>query len=171
MKQKVLVCAGSSAFEFEGEILELEPDYLVLRANHGDIYIERKYLVFIQFLNEEKEPDPAPVPVRQPKPPQVDAAARFVNKRLKHDPVDETFEELIMPPSQLRDDDDGETVRQIERLYGKPHPVTQPENLADAVRSAMSGGDEDFSMGTGGSQYNNPAQTILGRKNANNKKS
>ncbi len=92
MKQKIMICAGQQCFEFDGEITEIEEDYLILKANHGDIYVERKYLVFIQYLNEEEE-KPAEKPVKSP---EVDAAAKFITKRLKHDPLSEKLEQVFI---------------------------------------------------------------------------
>jgi len=169
MKQKVMISAGSQAFEFEGEIMELTPEYIVLKAKHGDIFIERKYLVFIQFLEEEVEAPPPPVTIRKP---EVDAAARFVNKRLKHDPLDEM---LFVPPSQLPDEMSDEDLEIVKNTYGAVHgldnPVTKAANLRQAVKTAMQNENVDFSMGMSGGKYQNPAQTILGMKNAGNKKS
>lgn len=169
VKQKIMIAAGAQCFEFEGEIIELEDDYIVLRAKHGDIYIERKYLVFIQYLNEEKETVQQEVAT-----PKSDAAAKFISERLNHlryDPVKERLEEKFFPPSQLPDDDDEEVTRNI---YGAAHletPITRSSNLKDAVKTAMQNVDTDFSMGASGGKYQNPAQTILGIKNASHKKS
>ncbi len=162
-----MISAGAQCFEFEGEIVELEDDYIILKAKHGDIYIERKYLVFIQFLEETKEEL-----VQSEKMPKPDAAAKFVNTRLKHDPVSEMLEEKFIPPSQLPDDafDDDEVTRNV---YGAVHtetPVTKANNLRDAVKTAMNS-DTDFSMGGSGGKYQDPVQTILRMKHANNKKS
>lgn len=174
MKQKIMISAGTQCFEFDGEITEIENDYIVLKAKHGDIYIERKYLVFIQYLNDKDDEEELISP-EMPKAPKVDAAAKFINKRLRHDPVDKILEEKFVPPSQLPDDnydEDYEATVQAERLYGKPHPITQPENLADAIKVTMRGGSEDLSMSFGGAgKHHNPLQTILGMKNASNKKS
>ena len=179
MKQKVMISVGSTAVEFEGEILEFEPDYLVLRAKHGDIYIERKYLVFIQFLNEEPAPQQHP---EKPVEPRTDAAAKFVSKRLKHDPLDEQFERIV-PPSQFPDDDilsdpdteideDMEAIKNIHgAFYGQDNPITKAANLRQAVKTAMNNDDENFSMGMGNVEYKSPAQIILGKKNESNKKS
>jgi len=168
MKQKVLIAAGQSVFEFEGEITEFNDSYLVLKAKHGDVYIERKFLVFIQFLDEEPE-----VKAERVKSPEVDMAAKFINKRLRHDPVDEILEEKFVPPSQLTDDDDAEVMRNI--VSGKhmwnDTAITNATDLQQAVKTAMENEDHDFSMGMGSSKYKDPAQIVLGMKNANNKKS
>lgn len=171
MKQKVMIAAGSQCFEFEGEIVEIENDYLILKAKHGDIYIERKFLVFIQYLHDEE-----PMPVVEKVKPQVDAAAKFINTRLRHDPVDEMLQSKFVPPSQLPDeqpwcdyDEDEEAARNV---YGAIHgetPVTKTNNLKDAVKAAM-GTDTDFAMGMSGGKYKDPAQTILGMKNGSSKK-
>lgn len=171
MKQKVMISAGQHAFEFEGEILELEDSYLVLRAKHGDIYIERKYVVFIQFLNEEeKVVESKPQNVKNAK---ADHAARFVKSRLRQDPLEEKLEEKLVPPSQfpddewdpayvLHDDEDAEVAKNVLGAI-QQHPITKATNLRQAVKNAMST-DEDFSMGMGNVEYKTPLQTVLGMK-------
>lgn len=169
-----MIAAGSQCFEFEGEIIEIENDYLILKAKHGDIYIERKFLVFIQYLYDE---EPVPAVVEKVKPPQVDAAARFINARLKHDPVDEMLQTKFVPPSQLPDESEYEYFESDEdeitkNIYGAVHgetPVTKTNNLKDAVKAAMNT-DTDFAMGMSGGKYKSPAQTILGMKNGSPKK-
>lgn len=177
MKQKVMISAGSQAFEFEGEIMEFGQDYIILKAKHGDIFIERKYLVFIQFLDDEEIVPSRPAPVETPKAPKVDAAAKFISKRLKHDPVGEKLEERfeLVPLSQLPDELTDEELEVAKNVYGAVHgldnPVTKASSLKQALKTAMQNEDVDFSMGMSGGKYQNPAQTILGMKNANNKKS
>lgn len=252
MTQKVMLAAASQCFEFDGEITEIEQDYIVLKGKHGDILIERKYLVFIQYLEDEK-----PVNTELPKPahiccpwcstrhvdigewetrphhkhlcltckkifrvegengeyfygvssdyeaksPNFDAAAKFISKRLKHDPVNEELEQKFIPPSQLPDGESPEDFRQrfnakqeIEPDYETASPflddddeeimknvasgkhmwndtaITNAPDLRQAIKTAMKNEDQDFSMGMGGSKYKNPAQTILGMKNAGTKK-
>ena len=178
-----MVSAGSQCFEFDGEITEIGPEYIILNAKHGEIYIERKYLVFIQYLKEEKE-EPEEELVSPNTKPKPDAAARFVQARriqqeLKRDPLDDVLEEKFVPPSQLPDnafEDDDEVMKNVMSAVQGPdrpplrHPkLVAKDNLQQAVKAAMQ--NEDFSMGAGGVQYKSPAQTILGMKNANNKKS
>lgn len=190
MKHKVVVNAGSNSFEFEGQILEIEEDYLILKAKHGDVYIERKFLVFIQFLDEEVEvkeaPEkqtPKPVAVRSPK---VDHAARFLKQKLQEDPLEQRLAQKLIPPSQFPDDEeyiqpttyqfqdevdeDLEAVKNVlGAVRGVDNPITKAANLKQAIKAAMD--NDDFSMGGVGSiEYKDPLQTIMGMKNANRKK-
>lgn len=163
-----MISAGAQCFEFEGEIIEMEDDYIILKAKHGDIYIERRYLVFIQYLNDVEEEFIQQEVIKTPK---IDAAAKFISKRLRHDPMDKILEEKFVPLSQLPDDCDDEVLRNV---YGAVHgktPITKANNLKDAIQTAMKNPDSDFSMGMSGGKYHNPAQTVLGIKNASNKKS
>lgn len=172
MKHKVMIAAGSQCFEFDGRIVEMDEESIILEAKHGDIYIERKYLVFIQYLNEEEDLPPKELP----KPARVDAAAKFINKQLKYDPVDEHVTKVVeysaVPPSQLPDEDDMEVMRNVasDKHMWRDTPITNAEDLQHAVKAAMENEEHDFSMGMGGGKYKNPAQTILGMKNANSKK-
>jgi len=221
-----MVSAGSQCFEFDGEITEVDQGHIILKAKHGDIYIERKYVVFIQYLNQEPNSSP-PVPAHiycpwcnaqhidvgqwetrphhkhlclacdklfrvegengeyfygipsqetqelPPKTSQTDAAARFINKRLKHDPINDMLEEKLIPPSQFPDNDDDAEV--IKNLTSGQHmwndtAITRAPDLQQAIKTAMENEEHDFSMGFGSSRYKDPAQTILGMKNGNPKK-
>lgn len=183
MKHHVVIAAGGQAFEFEGEITELEEDYIILQAKRGEIYIERKHLVFIQTLNEEVEikdeiiPEvPLPIVARSSK---VDQAARFVNKRLKQDPLEQKLVGKMIPPSQFPDDgndpiievdEDEEAMSNVMAAYhGPDNPLTRATNLRQAAQIAMKT-EDDFSMGMGGIEYKSPLQMVLGLKNAGNKK-
>lgn len=176
MTQKVMIAAGSQCFEFDGEITEIEQDYLILKGKHGDIYIERKYLVFIQYMNEPETEEEVIQPQPQQKPPKVDAAAKFINKQLKYDPLDEHLTKVVeynaVPPSQLPDDDDFEVMQNVSsgKHMWNDTPITNAPDLKQAVKAAMENEEYDFSMGMGGAKYKSPAQTILGMKNANSKK-
>lgn len=175
-----MISAGQHVFEFEGEILELEADYLILRAKHGDIYIERKYLVFIQYLNEEQEEREPPPPPVAAKSPRVDNAAKFIKSRLRQDPLEERLVEKLIPPSQYADDEwdeayvlsdseDTEVAKNIlSAIHGQQSPA-KATNLRQAIKEAMST-EEDFSMGGGNVEYKSPLQTILGMANAGTKK-
>lgn len=175
MKHKVMIAAGAQCFEFDGTILEMDEESIILEAKHGDIYIERKYLVFIQYLNE-KEEEVVPQEYQSTKPVKVDAAAKFINKQLKYDPVEERVTKAVeysaVPPSQLPDEDDLEVMRNVasDKHMWRDTPITNAEDLQHAVKAAMENEEHDFSMGMGGGKYKNPAQTILGMKNANSKK-
>lgn len=170
--QKVMISAGSSTFEFTGEILELEQEYLILKAAHGDIYIERKYLVFIQFLNqpdEQKKIEQKVIPASFT-PQKIDAAAKLLNKQLKYDPFDIKIENDLIPPSQLPDSNEEEFVSGNEQYTHSKNTINRPTDLTQAIRDAMLkvNEDEEFSMGP--VNYKTPLQTILGNKNADPKK-
>jgi hypothetical protein len=187
MKHNIVIAAGQQVFEFEGEILEFEDEHILLRAKRGDIYIERKYLVFLQALNEEvsedtmddtpdvieEQAEPLPIVVR---PPKVDQAARFIQQRLRKDPLNEKLEAKLVPPSQFPDDnndyvnEDEEAAKNILGQLHPNHPAVKATNLRQAAKSIMANEREDFSMGMGNIEYKNPLQTILGMKNASNKK-
>ncbi len=188
MKQKVVIIAGDNVFEFIGEILELEDTHILLKAKHGDIYIERKYLVFIQMLNDDEavevtkpevimeQSEPLPVVIRSPK---VDQAARFINQRLKKDPLSDKVDIKLVPPSQFPDayeeevameEEDVEAMRNASAAFHGPnHPITKENNLKQAIKAAMET-DKDLSMGMGNVKYHNPLQTIMGMSNAIGKK-
>lgn len=193
MKHNIVIAAGSQVFEFEGEIVELEDEHILLRAKRGDIYIERKYLVFIQMLNEEVVEEPAPAPeiiVEQPEPlpvvvrsPKVDQAARFIKQRLRKDPLEDKLIEKLVPPSQFPDDADDDYVMEetdeedleamknvVAAFHGPNHPIAKATNLQQAVKAAMQNTDKDLSMNMGNVEYKNPLQTILGMSNAGTKK-
>lgn len=225
MTQKVMIAAGAQCFEFDGEITEVEQDHMILKGKHGDIYIERKHVVFIQYLNDEGDKTPQPaaiccpwcftrhidvgewetrphhkhlcltckklfrvegengeyfygIPDEQHEPqktPQVDAAAKFISKRLRHDPMEAMLEEKLVPPSQFPDDDYDDSAEIMRNVSTGQHmwnntAITRAPDLQQAVKVAMKNEDHDFSMGAGGSTYKDPAQTILGMKNANSKK-
>lgn len=192
MIQKIMICVGNNSFEFDGQITKFEDDYIILKAKHGDIYIERKYLAFIQFLEE-----PAAVELKIPATPKAvskniksDSAARFIQRKLKKDPLDEMLEMKMVPPSQYPDDnsiiEDIEEVQpsDIDMEYDingdeMPYLLTQQksptlekksiksDNLADAIKEVMNNNDGDFSMG--GVEYKSPLQTIMGLGNAGKK--
>lgn len=170
-----MICAGNSNFEFDGEITEMTDDHLVLKAKHGDIFIERKYLVFIQFLEDELE-KPVPeveAPQVKQKDPRIDAAVKFVNKRFKKDPLEEKLTAKLIPPSQYPDefeeyippDIDEDDLEVIRKVNGMPTPP--PKDFKAAIKAAMS--NEDFSM-DGSAEYANTLKTVLGIKNAGYKK-
>lgn len=192
MKQKVMISAGNQAFEFEGEITTFNDDYIIIDAKHGEIFIERKYLVFIQFLNEDNELvrennvkpiEPQPLVVKKQKP---DEMVKLINKRLKHDPLELKLEEKLVPPSQFPDyivdevekvvsseyiDEDMEAAKNIMGYaHGVDHPVVKATSLKQAVKNAMNNDDEDFVMGSGSIEFKTPLQTVLEMKNANTKK-
>lgn len=167
-KQKVVVSAGNSTYEFEGELLEITDEYLVLKAKHGDIYIERRYLVFIQYMNDIALETEAQIDVPT-KSLKNDAAAKFLNKRLRHDPLNQVLHEKFTPMSQLSDDEDNDEV--MKNIYSSVNrePFV-PNNLKDAINVAMKSTDDELSFNGDGISYQNPAQTILGKHNANIKK-
>lgn len=157
MIHKVVISTPQQAFEFIGEIVEFTDEYILLKASQGDIYVERKYLVFVQYINEE-EAIPAPV-VRPQKIEQVEKAPK---KPLKI---------RLVPPSQLPDDDEDiyygttyddqddnmEVLKNVLAGYGTD------SNLKDAAKAVMSNEDEEFAVG--GVKYQSPLQTVLGLKN------
>ncbi len=181
MKHNVVVAAGTQVFEFDGEILELEDTHILLRAKRGDIYIERKYLVFIQTLNEEvmdeklyaeqiNEPEKSPMPVivRNPK---IDPAAKFIKQRLKQDPFEHIFEEKIIPPSQFPDhEEDMEAMKNVAgAFHGPNHPLNKATNLQEAIKVAMNNANKEVSLSMGSVEYKNPLQTVLGMTNGSKK--
>jgi hypothetical protein len=184
--QEVVISAGNNSFSFKGEILEMDDEHIILRADKGDIYIERKYLVFIQILNEE----PAPIKKEQKiinspasNPPHSDKAAQFIKQRLKYDPVAQKMDEpRLVPPSQLPDqfekdiqkvndleevDEDAEALANVYSAFYGPNPVSEACSLKQAVKAAM-GQENEFQMGS--TNFKTPLQTILSMNNANTKK-
>ena len=168
MLQKILISAGNQAFEFEGQILDINDDFLLVKIKNGEVYIERKYLVFIQFLDDEevvpKEVNDKPVS----KNAKTNDMARFINQRLKHDPLNQK----LVPMSQLPDNllEETEVGRDYEDLeaekniliatYGPDHPAVKANNLKQAAQAAMN--NTEFSMGPE-IECRNPLQTILKR--------
>jgi hypothetical protein len=190
MKHKVMINAGQQSFEFEGVVVEIEDDHIILQAKHSSIYIERKHLVFIQTyedvpeVNEQEE-------FIAPTLPKVDNMAKFVNNNLKKDPVNDKLENInvrFVPPSQLPDGDptpyykylddansyyEEENAEVIRKVHGAIlDEEIPPPDLRQAVTRAMANTDDDFSMSMSGSKrsYKNPAQTLLGKLNADSKK-
>jgi hypothetical protein len=169
MKHKVVIAVADKVFEFEGQIVEFDPDYLLLQAKHGEVYIERKHLVFIQFLDEEPVTQETMQPSMSPKNVKNDNAARLIKQRLKQDPLKEKLEKLI-PPSQLPEtmleysdpEDDAEVIRNV---YGLNNSKTT--NLQHAVKIAMDS-DDDFSMDNN-VKYRTPSQLLTGIKDARKK--
>lgn len=185
MKHKVVISAGGQAFEFNGQIMELEEDFIVLKADKGDIYIERQYLVFIQFLEDTEEiklkesVEPKPIALRSNK---NEKAARFLKQRLSQDPLNKIIEEKLIPPSQFPDDEeyiepsynyqqqpevdeDMEAMKNvIGHAAGPDHPFVKATNLRQAAKIAMQNEDTDFSMGNGSVEYKSPLQVIMGLK-------
>ena len=187
MKQKVVISLGQQIFEFDGEILEFNDDFLTIKTAKSEVYIERKYVAFIQFLNEETE---EPVVVEQkpqkPMPQKLRDSIKFVNKRIKNDPIDERLRQRIIPPSQLPDnenehlnldfdEDDEAATTVLEQIYGPNHPIVraarekQELSFKDSIKEAMNNTDNDFSMGDS-VKYKSPLQMVLGLNNASGKK-
>lgn len=177
MKQKIVICAGGQVFEFIGRIIEQNEDYIIIDAKLGDIYIERKYLVFIQFLKEE-ESETAHQQQKSPQKQQERGIAKIIKQRLREDPLAQRLQEKTqsIPPSQLPDDfilpeneEDIEVVNKCySSVYGPSHPVVQATNLTQAIRTAMSS-DEETTFSTDNVEYSSPLNTLLGN-NANTKK-
>lgn len=184
-KYKVMVSCATHMIEFVGHILEMDDKEIVMELDASSVVVNRQFVVFIQTIEEKPEEQLPPVPVApQPQPPvKQKLAQEFVKRRLRHDPmagdyVDERMvpmsqlpdqnEELVMPNSENIDEEDLEVMKQVQRLYSGKHPITQQENLADAVKEAMTRGKEDYSM-QNGVQYANPLRTVL--KHGNPKKS
>ena len=190
MKQKVVICAGTNSYEFEGEITEFTESHIVLKATRGEFYIERKYLVFIQFLSDEVEEEKIeatrrPIEKRTPsRHDKIDKTVRFINKQLKRDPLEEKIWQKLVPPSQLPDDeehskppwpyvdeDDEELVEPsqpdeddeevMRNIFGGVHPTVKASNLQQAAQMLMKNEDQDFSMGMGNMDYKTPTQTVL----------
>jgi hypothetical protein len=186
MKHKIVIATNTQSFEFEGEIVEFEPEHIILKAKHGDIFIERKYLVFIQSINEEvlavEDIEPAPLPVIA-RVNKTDQAAKFIKQRLKSDPLEQRLMDKLVPPSQFPDyydaddeleqivngaeEDDIEVMRNTTMaVHGPNHPLVKAGNLQQAIKASMS--DNNFSMG-GDVKYNSPLQSVIGMSNATKK--
>lgn len=187
MKQKVVISLGQQIFEFEGEILDFNENFLIIKTAKSEVYIERKYVAFIQFFDEEVEAPPVVMEKPQTLIPQkLNNSIKFINKKLKMDPIDERLRQRMIPPSQLPDDeneqisedfdnDDEAALVVLEQTYGLNHPVVksarekQELSFKASIREAMSNTDNDFSMGNS-IKYKSPLQVILGLNNASGKK-
>jgi hypothetical protein len=179
MKHKIVITVAQQVFEFEGLIREMTDNDIILEAEHGDIFIERKYLVFIQELKAAEPIAKPPLPQKASPiidKPRIDAAARFVNRQLKHDPLDERLSQKVVHPAEMPDslddleiDEDTEAVKNIiGHNFGADHPFVQEVTLKQAIRGAMSNTMDDFTVE--GPEYRTPLQTVMGMKNVGSKK-
>lgn len=166
MKHKVVIAVAQQIFEFEGLITEITDDTIVIQARHGNIYLERKYLVFMQEINEEIKQET--ITKTNQEKVKVDQAAKFIKKQLRYDPLKEKLDvqenELIqkMDRNEYINDDLEVEKNVVGHNFGPNHPLVKEISLEQAVRSTMN--NDEFTMR--GNEYSSPLQTIMGLKNA-----
>ena len=191
MKHKVIVSAGSQVFELLGEITEIDAEHIYMTAKDGDLYVDRRYVVFVQFLKEEvvrpNPVQPSPTVLRDNK---VADAERLLKARLREDPLKAKLEQKLVPLSQLSDDVPEEemisptpnhSLFRDEPIYEEqPEPeFYQPEDPDDAevmrqvgypmvtgkgLKDAVKAvmSNEEVDLNCGGPGYKDPLKTILG---------
>lgn len=150
-KFKIMVSCGNTIFEFIGDISSLDEDNVVVELENSSVSINRRFVAFIQTIEEI-----IPPPVKEEYiAPRKDAMKDFITSKLRHDP----YEEAIVPPSQLPNnlsDNDEEARRIASRINNRP----LPNNLAEVIQQSMT--EEEFStIGQGQTKYRSPFETIM----------
>lgn len=166
MKHKVIIEVGTVVFEFIGNITKFEPDYILMTTTSGDVYIERRHLAFIEFINKI----PKQTPIHKTKKVASVDPEHFVKEKIRNHNMENNLTDGI--ENEFLDDftDNDEVVKNVmAHVGGKNHPIAQELSLKQAIRGVMSNEEleEDFSMNFG-SKTSTPSELILG-KHANKK--
>lgn len=192
-KVKVTVMYGSVILDVTGDLIDITEDEILVETGASQAIINRKFVPIIRFIDESamaEKAEEASVRARgaqqtkqQPSRPseREQQYRELIMKKLRFDPLEEDISSILneepeMPSygqeaesSQYIDSTDDEEVQRTVGRAMTRNVFTQENNLTDAIRRGLSS-DEEFVVPMGGVGYQSKIKSLIGMKNAGNKK-